>query len=124
MGYYFDIFSIFHFIGGFLTTLVIYPDDRRVALILANCIHFITECSELSECSHNGNVSKIMDDHISDILLFLIGSIIAVFAWDKIYEKFENNEELRHFAISITAIGWLLEVGLELVKYSKTTILK
>ena len=69
----FDVFSIGHFLSGFVANKVIAPGDPNKSFIISNGVHFCMEVCEVHKHPVGGHVLESMQNHLTDIVFFAVG---------------------------------------------------
>ena len=72
----FDLWSYGHFLQGYLSRIIIFPNNIWFGFILSNIIHGIIEFSE-KEKTPNGKVLETKKNKIGDTICFNIGWLLA-----------------------------------------------
>jgi hypothetical protein len=111
----FDIWSIGHFLSGFFLSLTIWPNNIFYSIIISNIIHIFAEYVENFE-DPDGYVLQTLKNKISDVVFFLIGSILSI----PFVIYFQNNKNivLRYILIIIFLVIGIQEIGKEIFPYS------
>lgn len=75
---YFDKSTIGHFGGGVLSYSLLQNSKLPILVnfVFSNGIHYLIECNE-KNVAPNGRVLETYENHIGDIIVFLVGWILA-----------------------------------------------
>lgn len=112
-----DIHTIPHFIGGILSRIVIFPNDRIESFIIGFILHLFVE---LIEHNYTPSGKKIQSkiNHIFDLIFYLFGWLLA----DYIYVKYKITDINIYLYISLSIIlgfGYIFEIMREILPYNK-----
>ena len=66
---FFDLWTVGHFIFGFLSTSTLLPSSPILSAIITNLFHLINELMEKSE-SPEGKILETDVNHLGDIIFF------------------------------------------------------
>ena len=73
----YDYWSAGHFLGGYLSRAVIFPNNPLLSLIISNVVHLLIELNEVNISSDTKVEYESTKNHISDCVFFLVGWIIS-----------------------------------------------
>jgi hypothetical protein len=91
MGLYpLDKYTFMHFICGYFITSTLLPTYPLVSMSITNILHLITELVVENEVTDTGIRIESNVNHATDIIAFLIGSILGVIYGCPFYDKKEN----------------------------------
>lgn len=110
---YFDLWSIGHFIFGFLSTSTILPSEPIISSIIANIFHLISELTEKSQ-TEDGKILENNKNHLGDILFFFIGSFLGVIYGS---QYFIDSKYPRYIILFIILLFYINEIGREIFPY-------
>lgn len=79
-----DIYTIGHFLGGLLTRLVIFPNNKWISFIIGNIVHTFVECLEHKYNPYTNKQLETVYNNISDIFFYITGWIVADIYYDKL----------------------------------------
>lgn len=99
---YIDFWSIGHLLGGVATRISICPHDPFYSYTLGITLHLIIELNEKSKI--NNKLTESIENHIGDILIFLLGMMIGEFINNYIPNK------IRPFILVILMICSYFEI--------------
>ena len=112
-----DYDTIWHFLGGIISRLVILQDNRILSYIINFGIHLFIE---LIEKKYNVNTNKQIESNLNsifDLLFFTIGLIIADYYYVKGIIKLTG--PIYYITLFILIIGILKEILREIFPNSK-----
>lgn len=112
---YFDRWTIWHFIFGFISTSILFPSKPIISAIVANIVHLIGELTEINE-SPDKKILEYDVNHLGDILFFFFGSLLGVIYGTNLFVKPEYNK-YRYPLFFFTILGLANEIGRELLPY-------
>lgn len=122
-----DIYTFLHFLSGIMATYVLYPNDIYISFILSNIGHFIMEVYEQNIHPDTGVRLETDTNHVTDIIAFFFGSIIAIVLYQVLTEKYlcKTNVLLRIILLFIVGLIVLFEISREIFpRYYLTEYLK
>jgi hypothetical protein len=115
---FFDVWTVGHFIFGFLTTSTLVPSSPFLSAIITNTFHLINELIEKSE-SPEGKILESDVNHLGDIIFFFFGSLLGIIYGTKIFN--DPKYYLSRYAILFLSILiYISEIGRELFPYTWT----
>ena len=115
---YVDIWTLGHFIFGFLSTSALLPSYPILSAIITNTLHLINELIEKSE-TPDGKVLETDLNHIGDIIFFFFGSLLGIIYGTKIFTE-PKYSYYRYAILFLSLLIYISEVGRELFPYSWT----
>ena len=110
---YIDTFTVQHLVGGLLsqTLLNSVGVSTRANFIISNGVHTFIECIE-HNVSPTGKKLESTRNHVTDIIVFLLGWIISF------YFQIDIPEPFRTVACIILMLATVKEIGREIFPYS------
>ena len=72
----FDLWSMGHFFLGYLSKIVVFPNDNFKGFIVSNLIHALMELCEKME-TPSGVVLETIKNKLGDSLVFMVGWLFA-----------------------------------------------
>lgn len=109
---FFDIWTVVHFVWGFISTSILIPSRPFLSAIIVNFIHLVMEFVE-NRYNKEGKDIESISNHIGDILGFLIGSIVGILYGSKYFIQ-PGTETLRYVLIAFSLLALIQETGREL----------
>jgi hypothetical protein len=108
---FFDTWSIFHFICGFLSTSTLIPSQPYLSAVITNILHFFMEIIEKNKNPYTNEILETNINHLGDIIFFFIGSILAILYGHKLFIK---QTFARYFFLIIMILIFLQEMFREI----------
>jgi hypothetical protein len=109
---YVDFWTFMHFFWGIVITSVLFPSSPELSIVISNVLHLILELTE-HDYGINGEHLESTENHIGDLIGFLLGSLIAYFFGCKYFTQ-KGTETLRWTLMIAAIIAFIQEVGREL----------
>jgi hypothetical protein len=109
---YIDEWSFFHFASGFILTSTLLPSHPTASLVISNIGHLLSELTE-NNYSDTGEPLENTINHMSDITVFLIGSLLGYFFGCHYYNK-SDNQTIRWIILIIMGFLSIHEVMREI----------
>lgn len=109
----FDKHTLGHFMGGFVSRLVIFPNNFFLCLIISFPLHLGVELLEWENNPKNGHILETKINKVSDMIFFTIGFIIS----ELLYNKISNLSIYKNvFIYVLLSLIFILETTKEYIK--------
>jgi hypothetical protein len=112
-----DIWTFMHFICGYFVTSVLLPTYPLASLSISNILHLITELVVENGVTDKGVQIESPINHTTDIIAFVIGSILGVIFGCPFYAN-PDNMTRRLIVAGIMALITTQEVMRELLPHT------
>ena len=109
---YVDFWTFMHFLFGIIITSVFTPSSPEFSVLICNVIHYILEYTE-NDYGINGEHLERAENHIGDLVGFLLGSLIAYFYGCKYFTQ-KGTETLRWVLLIVSILAFIQEMGREI----------
>jgi hypothetical protein len=109
---YVDFWTFIHFLWGILFTSVLFPFSPELSVVISNVFHLILEMVE-NDYGVNNEHLESTENHIGDLIAFLLGSLVAYFFVCKYFTQ-KGTETLRWTLFILALLAFIQEMGREI----------
>jgi len=110
-----DLYSVGHLMGGVLSRLVIFPNNKFISFIVGLIIHILIEFLEHEYNPISGKIIETKKNKVFDIIFYLIGWTIG----EIYYENFKLNGISYYYYLVLLVFGYIMEFSREIFPYNK-----
>lgn len=115
-----DVWSFYHFIGGILARLVIFPNNVLLSFIISFILHLVCELIEHTKNPHTGQKLENTKNKVSDMIMFCLGWLVVQMFYVYIKKsKTYNNKKVYFILLSMFIAGTVLEYMREIFPNNK-----
>jgi len=102
-----DIHTISHFLGGLVSSFVVFPDKPVLSFFISNLLHLVSELHEVKIDPYSKQQLETYQNNLGDIIAYLLGWILGFILINKV--KIKISKPVYYILLVLFILGFIKE---------------